>query len=87
MNSNNEIGDILQQGDKAARNIVALVPNPTHRFCIIIIVIILLFLVVAYFLHINQDEPEIQKGLLGIVGGITGGGLGGYCGAKSLKKQ
>ena len=81
-NPKSELGGMLQEGDKATKNFMLLVPNPNHRFCIIILVIILLFIPIGYYLYINQNEPEIQKGILGIIGAITGGGMGGYCGAK-----
>lgn len=81
-NSESQLLQTLKDGDKATRSFLVLVPNPNHRFCIIILVIISLFIPIGYFLYINQNEPEIQKGILGMIGAIAGGVIGGYFGAK-----
>ena len=81
-NSKSELRQKLEEGDKTTRSFLLLVPNPNHRFCIIILVIISIFIAIGYFLNINQNEPEIQKGILGMIGAIAGGVIGGYFGAK-----
>ena len=77
----NEIEKELKESDN-----ILLSLYPAHRFYIVLIFVIGVLLLSALFMYINQDNPEIQKGILGFLVGGAGGGAGGYIGARIKAK-
>ena len=76
-----EIENELKESDN-----ILLSLHPVHRFYIILVFVIGVLLLGAFFMYINQDNPEIQKGILGLLVGGAGGGAGGYMGARIKAK-
>lgn len=70
----------LEKGESTI-NLLKLL-TPTHRFYLLVALIIAGLIIIIYFMYINQANPEIQKGILGLLVGAAGGGVGGYVGAK-----
>ena len=76
-----EIENELKESDN-----VLLSLYPEHRFYIILVFVMGVLFLSAFFMYINQDNPEIQKGILGFLVGGAGGGAGGYIGARMKAK-
>ena len=72
-----ELETNLKEGDSALKLL-----SQRDRFRLLVVLIIAVLIIIIYFMYINQANPEIQKGILGLLVGGAGGGAGGYMGAK-----